>query len=436
MLDSDMPASSLTRPRDAEARMLDIPSPSIAPTEVWRQGEEAGALVFGGAHGSLSVVRSLGRHGIPVWLLRRDHPIARLSRYASGSIPWNGPGQANAADYLVEIAERYSLKGAVLFPGGDAEAELVSQNHAKLSRAYRVTTPPWSTAKWAFDKRLMNERADEVGITHPWSRYPRDRLEVEALQCRYPVILKPAMKREPNAFTLAKAWRVDNRNQLLARYDEAVALVGADGIVLQELIPGDGRTQFSYAAIWDRGAPLASLVARRTRQYPIDFGYTSTFVETIEQNEVEDAASRFLKSIGYSGMVEVEFKYDRRDDRYKILDVNARPWTWNALGQIAGIDFPYLMWRLAMGEDIEPVRGRTGAAWMHLSRDVVAALQEMLAGTLSPVRYLKSFGKPLQFAAYAGDDPVPGIVDLPLALARVVTKRLPNAAHQFIKAFF
>ena len=142
MLGSDMPASSLTHPRDAEARMLDIPSSSIAPTEVWRHGEEAGALVFGGAHGSLSVVRSLGRHGIPVWLLRRDHPIARLSRYASGSIPWKGPAHANAAETLVEIAERYSLKGAVLFPGGDAEAELVSQNHAKLSRAFRVTTPP------------------------------------------------------------------------------------------------------------------------------------------------------------------------------------------------------------------------------------------------------------------------------------------------------
>ncbi len=50
------------------------------------------------------------------------------------------------------------------------------------------------------------------------------------------------------------------------------------------------------------------------------------------------------------------------------------------------------------------------------------------AGALSPMRYLKSFGGPLQFAACAGDDPVPGIVDLPRALARVVAKRLPTAA--------
>ena len=82
-------------------------------------------------------------------------------------------------------------------------------------------------------------------------------------------------------------------------------MVGERAIVLQELIPGSGSAQFSYAAVWHRGAPVASLVARRTRQYPVEFGYTSTFVETVEQSEVEDAACRFLRSLDYSGLVEV-----------------------------------------------------------------------------------------------------------------------------------
>jgi predicted ATP-grasp superfamily ATP-dependent carboligase len=58
-----------------------------------------------------------------------------------------------------------------------------------------------------------------------------------------------------------------------------------------------------------------------------------------EQREVEDAACRFLRSLDYSGLAEVEFKYDRRDGRYKLLDVNARGWTWSALGPLAGVDF-------------------------------------------------------------------------------------------------
>jgi len=244
------------------------------------------------------------------------------------------------------------------------------------------------------------------------------------------VILKPAVKHQGNAFTLAKAWRADDRAALLARYDEAVALVGAEAVVVQELIPGRGAAQFSYAALWDRGRPVASLTARRARQYPIEFGYTSTFVETIARADVEQAACRFLESLGYDGLVEVEFKHDARDGRLKLLDVNARVWTWIALGARAGVDFPHLFWRLAMGEALPGARGAPGVGWMHASRDIVAACQEMAAGHLAPRDYLSSLRGPLQFAAFAADDPLPGMIDVPLSLARVFTKRMPAALRR------
>ena len=429
--------SFLRSQRKEEARSLAASKSTTSGPRPTRQTAAAsrpvGALVFGGAHGSLAVVRSLGRHGIPVWVLIHGHPIARFSRYASRHISWSGPDRAGAAEELIAIAQRHGLEGWVLFPAGDAEAQLVSQDYEALSSIFRLTSPPWEIARWAYDKHLTYDRAAEIGIDYPWSYYPRDRQDVAQVQCRFPVILKPTIRDRVDAPLLAKAWRADDRATLLARYDQAAGLVGEHAIVLQELIPGDGSTQYSYAAIWDRGAPVASLVARRARQFPIDFGYTSTFVETVEQPEVEDAACRFLKSIGYNGLVEVEFKYDARDARYKILDVNARAWTWIALGEIAGVDFPYLLWRLAMGETLPRMRGRAGVAWMHASRDAVAAVEEMALGILSPVSYVKSLRRPLRFAAFAADDPLPGIVDLPLALSRVLARRLPTMARRVFK---
>lgn len=389
----------------AIAERVEVASPKAAT---------AGALVIGGAHGSLAVARSLGRRGIPVHLLFDDHPIAKFSRYVQSSSTWPGPNDDGALEHL----RRLGFEGWVLFPGGDAEAQFISKNHEALSRVFRVTTPPWDVVRWAVDKRCTYELAAELGIDHPWSCYPQNRDEVARLQCRFPLILKPTVRKETNAFTAAKAWRVDHRAELLARYDQAVACVGKDGLVIQEWIPGNGSAQFSYAAIWDRDRPLASLVARRSRQYPITFGYTSTFVESIDRPEIEEAAGRFLRAIAYRGLVEIEFKYDAREDRYKILDVNARAWTWNALGRRAGVDFPYLLWRTAAGEKFVPVRGRAGAAWMHASRDVIAAVQEMCAGTLSPFAYLQSLCAPMTFAAFAPDDPLPGLVDFPLTLQR------------------
>lgn len=384
-----------------------------------------GALIVGGAHGSLALARSLGRRGIPVCFLTDDHPIARYSRYVQRSFAWDGPEDAGAAELLKNLARDEQLEGWVLIAAGDGELRLLSQHRAELAAVFRLTVPSWETVRFAHDKRLTYERAAALGIDFPRCYTPRDAQDVANLDCRFPLVLKPTVREQKNAFTRAKAWRVDDRAALVARYAEAAALVGEHAIVLQELIPGGGAAQLSYAAVWHHGAPVAELVARRARQYPIDFGYTSTFVETVAQSEVEDAACRFLKSIDYSGLVEVEFKHDHRDARYKILDVNARAWTWNALGALAGVDFAHVLWRLAMGEAVVAVRAHADVAWMHGSRDLVAAALEMMAGRLMPAAYLRSWRKPLVFAAFAKDDPVPGLADLPLAGMRVLRRYWP-----------
>jgi D-aspartate ligase len=401
-------------------------SPINASTAFGRGGRSSGALVVGGAHGALALVRSLGRRGIPVWYVTDDHPIAKHSRYTERSFTWGGPDDDGAIEFLKNLAREHQLEGWVLIAAGDAELRVLSQHHAELSTIFRVTVPPWETVRWTHDKRLTYERAAALGIDYPRGYDPHDLQELAALDCRFPVVLKPTVREQRNAFTRAKAWRVDDRAALLARYQEAAAMVGERAIVLQELIPGGGSSQFSYAAVWHRGEPVASLVARRSRQYPIDFGYTSTFVETIEQPDVEAAACRFLRSIQYSGLVEVEFKRDHRDGSFKLLDVNARAWTWNALGSIAGVDFAHVLWRLAVGDTVAPVRCHASVAWMHGSRDILAAALEMMVGNLSPADYLRSWHKPLVFAAFAKDDLMPGLVDLPLAAARVLGRFLPE----------
>ena len=408
-------------------------APNLAPIEHTNEmfpQTGCGAVVLGGSHGALAVARSLGRHHVPVWFASDDNMLARLSRFVRTGLSWPGPNAAGAVNFLLELGRRHSLRGWVLIPCADEEARLISQNHAALSQMFRLRTLPWEMMRWAYDKHRMNERAATLGLDLPRSFSAGSRGDLLNADLRFPVILKPAVKHAGNAFTLAKAWRADDRAALLALYDDAAALVGAHAVVVQELIPGRGAAQFSYAALWDCGRPVASLTARRLRQYPIDFGYTSTFVETIANADVELAACRFLESLGYDGLVEVEFKHDARDGRLKLLDVNARVWTWIALGGRAGVDFPHLFWRLAMGDTLPSVRGTPGVGWMHASRDIVAGCQEMAAGHLAPRDYLSSWRGRLQFAAFAADDPLPGVLDVPLALARIFTKRMPAALRR------
>jgi predicted ATP-grasp superfamily ATP-dependent carboligase len=63
---------------------------------------------------------------------------------------------------------------------------------------------------------------------------------------------------------------------------------------------------------------------------------------------------------------------------------------------------------------------------MYLSRDILAAISGMLAGTLTPVDYLRSYRRPIAFATFGKDDPLPALVDLPLTAWRALTRRLPS----------
>jgi D-aspartate ligase len=268
--------------------------------------------------------------------------------------------------------------------------------------------------RWAYDKRLTYRLAADVGVPFPRTCYPRNREEVARLECAFPVILKPAVKLQENVFTHAKAWLAADRSALVAGYEEARRLVPPDTVMVQELIPGAGESQFSYAALSDAGRPRAVLIARRTRQHPPDFGRASSFVETVDESALEGPSQQLLRALDLTGIVELEFKRDPRDGQHKLLDINARAWAWQELGKRAGVDFPYLFWRLLHDEPTPPVRARTSVRWMRPTTDVRAAAHEVREGRLTPRQYLKSLRRPLVFALFAGDDPVPAILELPL----------------------
>ncbi|MGL4968155.1 MAG: ATP-grasp domain-containing protein [Inquilinus sp.] len=378
-----------------------------------------GAVVVGGDYIALGVVRSLGRHGVPVWVMHDGlHVCAAASRFALRRLPWP-VDEAGRLASLRELSTRNGLRDWVLYPTDDESAALVARNHEALSGSFRLTTPPWAVLQWAYDKRLTYGLASRLGIDHPWTLYPQSCEEVAALDCTFPAILKPAVKAQSNRFTRARAWRVDDHRQLLARYAEACELIDPSLIMIQEFIAGGGEAQYSFAALCADGRPLAWLVARRARQHPVDFGgHGSSFVETVDEPEIEEAAHRLLAAIGYNGLVEVEFKRDSRSGRPKLLDINARTWGWHTLGGAAGTDFPYLSWRLAQGAIIPTTRARAGVRWVRAATDVPAAMGELKRGRLSIGEYVRSLRPPIERAVFALDDPLPAFADVPWLLYR------------------
>jgi D-aspartate ligase len=389
-----------------------VPGPDLAPAN----HPTVGAVVIGGDYQGLGIVRSLGRHGVPVCVVDDEHSISRFSRYTKSfvSLP-DLRDQRKVVDSILEIGKRLSLEGWVLYPTREELVAAFSHNRSELSEVFRVPTPDWESVKWAWDKRNTYRLAEKLGIPTPMTYYPEHVDQLTLLDALAPpFVLKPAIKEHFFYATKAKAWRANSHSQLRTLYQEASKLAGSGEIMVQELIPGGGSQQFSYCAFFRNGEAVGKMVARRRRQHPLEFGRASTFVETVDVPTLEDYSERFLRAIDYYGLVEIEYKLDPRDARYKLLDVNARTWGYHSLGAEAGVDFSYMLYSDQVGLPVQVSKGRPGVSWVRTITDLPAAMVSIFKGDTNFKSYLGSLKNCNLEAVFSASDPLPGLAEVAL----------------------
>ncbi len=395
--------------------------------------EQVGAVVIGGEHPGLGIARSLGRRGIPVCVIDDGFSASQFSKYATHVVRVKDLRDEKATvDSVLEVGRQYGLRGWVLYPTRDETVAAFSRHRARLAEFFRVTTPEWETVRWAWDKKNTYDLAEKLGIPAPRTWNPRCEEDLVELYNRLPLAIKPAVKENFFYATGSKAWRVDTPEQLRDLFRKAAKQISLDEILLQEIIPGDGQRQYSYCAFFRDGEAHSSLVARRMRQHPYEFGRAATYVETTELQEVEELSKRFLRAINFYGLVEVEFKQDPRDGKFKLLDVNARAWGFHSLGEATGVDFAYLLYADQMGKEVERRRSPADVGWLRLITDVPTAASYLFHGRLSVRKYLQSLRRTGTESVFDWEDPLPFIgewVMLPYLVMKKIVLKSPNPSH-------
>jgi len=389
-------------------------------------GPEPGVLLLGSDFKALGVARSLGRRGIRVAVVDNLPRSAWFSRYVTRRFRWRESMCSEAMpSFLLNIAGSAGMEGCVLWPVQDDALELVARNRELLSSAYRLITPHWDVLRQAHDKRLLHDAADEMGVAHPRTWYPTDEGSLDELNVTFPAIVKPTVSVDMQHAIGRKALPVRDMDELIASYGVAAAIMPADHIMVQEIIPAE--SQSSVGAFAEGGRIVSAMTARRTRQYPIDYGLSSSFVEAIDVPGLMDPAQQIVGRLGISGVVEVEFIRDARDGRQLLLDVNPRPWGWHTLCIACGLDFPHIQYERSLGRHVVVGQPRYGPRWIRLLTDVPAGIQGVRAGFFSPGAYVRSlFGGELVGSVCDVTDPVPAAGDLAVAVMRLVKAAPPS----------
>jgi D-aspartate ligase len=381
-------------------------------------------------HGGLGVVRSLGRLGIPVYGVYRERLVpAAVSNYLSGRFIWRGDAEDEDRflDGMATIGERLG-RTSVLVPTDDLGAILVSEHASTLGRWFRFPQPPSGLAQLVASKKGLSELCGKLGVPCPQVSYPSSRHDLEEFAARagFPVVAKAIEPwRLPAGAGLKSTSIIHSRDDLLNLYQRLEGH-SAGNLMLQEYIPRDRAQDWFFHGYCDaRSSCLVSFTGVKLRSYPPYAGATS--LGRCQDNEtLRGHAEQLLETIGYRGIMDLDYRLDLRDGEYKLLDFNPRVGAqFRVFEDAAGVDVVRALHLDLTRREVRRRPQREGRVFVVEQSDLLASLGYHRAGDLSLRSWLPSLaGSRSELAWFARDDLAPFLLMCVRFLLRGIQKAL------------
>lgn len=299
---------------------------------------------------TLAAVRALGAHGVRVTVGESTRlATATFSRYCYRRIVYPSP-LFSPSEFVTFIKGELSRRSyQMLLPMEDETVALFSKHRSELSKLTYLPVPSYEKLRFAQNKENVLKLAEKKGIPIPKTYFIQHSSMLNDLkdELPYPVVIKP--KNSAGAVGVSYP---RNPEELMRQY--AIIHRRFPYPLIQELIPRHGTGYGASFLMDEKGHVKASFVHKRLREYPVTGG-ASTLRESVRQDDVLQMAHTLLKSLDWFGVAMVEFKMDPRDNTPKLMEINPRFWGSLYLAVIAGVNFPYLLYRMSRGEEIAPV---------------------------------------------------------------------------------
>jgi predicted ATP-grasp superfamily ATP-dependent carboligase len=363
------------------------------------------------AHGGLGIVRSLGRLGVEVHTVEADPwTPAFYSRYNRGKL-WLDVETAPvepALQQLESLANRIGRR-PLLIPTTDNATIFVDAHAAQLCEWFRFPRQPHGLVERLCSKREMYSLARQFGIPTAQTLFPQNRDEVLRFlsSAEFPIMLKAIDGTRLYQRFGKKMFIVRSRKELLEFYDRMES-PEAPNLMLQEYIPGGDDTVWMFNGYFNADSEcLAGFTGKKIRQSPVYTGSTTLGV-CLRNDPVDDLTRRFMKSVGYRGILDVGYRYDARDGQFKVLDVNPRIGaTFRLFVGDGGLDVARAFYLDMTGQQVPASRPFEGRKWLVEDRDLASSLRYWQDGNLTLARWLTSFAGVQETAYLTGDDILP-----------------------------
>ena len=299
---------------------------------------------------SLAAVRDIGENGVRVHTCGPPtrNRVASFSKYSSGWATYRSPNESMEG-FIADIKKILAVREySLILPIGVDTTIPCSYFKEELQKYTRVPVADYEVLERAHDKYRTIEIARKVGVPVPHTSM----MSLETLKqksFKYPIVVK-ARKGASGSGT-RYATTENDLNRIIQEFEEKKSshIHDYERPMIQEYIPGE---LLDVCVLFNEGQSRAALAQRRVITFPPSGG-VGIVNETIEDPELIELATRLLKEMKWHGVAQVEFKRDEFGVP-RLMEVNPKFWGTLELSIAAGMNFPYMLYKMTMEGDIEP----------------------------------------------------------------------------------
>jgi predicted ATP-grasp superfamily ATP-dependent carboligase len=364
-------------------------------------------------HGILGIIRSLGRLEVPVYTaVDTGGPPASTSRYLAGSFFRETRDADSSAllNHLAEIGEKLGRR-AILLPTNDFTAAFVAEHSGELEKWFIFPRVPRELPRQLSNKKYLSLLCRHLRMPCPKAVFPNSEQDVQSFidNAIFPVVVKAAEShRLPmNVPSTAIA---QNPDQLLTMYRQA-ACPQSPNLLFQEYIPQSCSEDWIFHGYCNLQTNcFIAFTGRKLRSYPPFAGITTLGI-AIWNESLSRQATQLLKAITYCGIVDLDFRFDRRDGQYKLLDFNPRIGAnFRMFENQAGVDVARALHLDLTGRRVPLSPLVEGRKFIVEPHDLLASIEYNRRGSLAVRAWWRSIRGSRELAWFYWRDPVPFLV--------------------------
>ncbi len=229
------------------------------------------------------------------------------------------------------VVEKYGDKKLILIGCGDTYVNLIIENkNALLTSSFIIPYIDETLMNQLIKKEKFYGMCDKYNIDYPRTFIlKKDTPEGYTLPFQFPVILKPSSGINYWKYPFVgqdKVFKLKNKEEFDAISKKIFDSGYSDSLIIQDFIPGDDSFMRVLTCYSDRNGKVKMMALGHVlleEHTPHGLGNHAAILSDYDEPLIEKLKI-FLEQIGYVGFSNFDIKYDSRDNKYKVFEINLR----------------------------------------------------------------------------------------------------------------